>query len=243
MKIVKIKSLVYKEFYMARKPMIIGMFNFLIFALMGILIEASFQSGNLALLSDAVKGDIKEMADLGIILYPVIMVCFIVTFIAEASLKDEASAWKRFCHTTPASPVDFAIAKYAAFLITILAESLFSFLYAAFICHIIGVAFSALYAAYIWAMVVLTTLMAVLNHLGVLLFHTKDKAGLFMFGVLFGMILMLVFINMNAGNTEFTTKVIDNILIGLLHWMPVMTAMILVVGCVLSAMLLKRREA
>lgn len=243
MRTAAIKSLVYKEFYMARKPLLIGMLNFLIFALMGVLAETSFRSGNLALLSDVIKDDIKEMVDLSAILCPVLMVCFLTLFIADSSLKDEVTVWKRFCHATPASHIDFAVSKYVTFLIAVLAESVFSFIYTAFICSIIGAPLSALYAAYILAVVVLTTLMAVLNHVGILLFYTKDKAGLFMTAVLFGIILIPAFIGMNFSDADSAREVVGKGLIFLLPWMPVMTAVILAVGCAVSAVLLRRREA
>ena len=243
MRTAAVKSLVYKEFYMARKPLMIEMLNFLILALMGVLAEISFRSGNLALLSDVIKDDIKEMVDLSAILCPVLMVCFLTTFIADSSLKDEVTVWKRFCCSTPASYIDLAVAKYVSLLITVLAESAFSFIYTAFICSIIGAPFSALYAAYILAVVVLTTLMAVLNHVGILLFHTKDKAGLFMTAVLFGMILISALIGMNFSDADSAREVVHKSLIFLLPWMPIMTVVILAVGCAVSAVLLRRREA
>ena len=243
MRTATVKSLVYKEFYMARKPLMIEMLNFLIVALMGVLAETSFRSGNLLLLSDVIKDDIKEMVDLCAILCPVLMVCFLTTFIADSSLKDEVTAWKRFCRSTPASHIDFAVSKYVTLLITVLAESAFSFIYTAFICSIIGTPFSALYAAYILAVVALTTLMAVLNHVGILLFHTKDKAGIFMAVVLFGIILIPVLTGMNLSDADSAREVVSQSLIFLLPWMPVMTAVILAVGCAVSAVLLRRREA
>ena len=243
MRTAAVKSLVYKEFYMARKPLMIEMLNFLIVALMGVLAETSFRSGNLLLLSDVIKDDIKEMVDLSVILCPVLMVCFLTTFIADSSLKDEVTAWKRFCRSTPASYIDFAVAKYVSLLITVLAEGAFSFIYTAFICRIIGTPFSTLYAAYILAVVVLTTLMAVLNHVGILLFHTKDKAGMFMTAVLFGIILISVLIGTNFSDADSAKEIVSQSLIFLLPWMPIMTAIILAVGCAVSAVLLRRREA
>lgn len=243
MKIPAIKSMVYKEFYMAKKTLLLGMLSFLIFAVMGILAEISFQIGNLALLSDAIKDDIKEMVDLSVILFPVFMVCSLTSFIADSSLKDEMTAWKRFCYAVPASYIDFAVSKYAALLIAVLAEIAISFIYAAFICSIIGAPFSALYTAYILAVVALTTLMAVLSHVGVLLFHTKDKAGLFMFAVLLGTILIPAFVMTNYSDAELGREVVDRSMIFLLPWMPVMTAAVLAVGCAVSAVLLRRREA
>lgn len=243
MRTAAVKSLVYKEFYMARKPLMIEMLNFLILALMGVLAEISFRSGNLALLSDVIKDDIKEMVDLSAILCPVLMVCFLTTFIADSSLKDEVTVWKRFCYSTPASHIDLAVAKYVSLLITVLAESAFSFIYTAFICSIIDAPFSALYAAYILAVVVLTTLMAVLNHVGILLFHTKDKAGLFMTAVLFGIILISALIGTNLSDADSAREVVNKSLIFLLPWLPIMTVAILAVGCAVSAVLLRRREA
>ena len=243
MRTAAVKSLVYKEFYMARKPLMIEMINFLIFALMGVLAETSFRSGNLALLSDVIRDDIKEMIDLSAILCPVLMVCFLTLFIADSSLKDEVTAWKRFCYSTPASHIDLAVAKYVSLLITVLAESVISFVYTAFICGIIGAPFSALYAAYILAVVVLTTLMAVLNYVGILLFHTKDKAGLFMTAVLFGMIMIPALIGTNLSDVASAREIVGKGLIFLLPWMPIMTAVILAVGCAVSAVLLRRREA
>ena len=243
MKIAAIKSLVYKEFYMAKKQLLIGTVTFLIFAVICVMVEVSFLTGNLANLSADIVGEIKTGIDFSVLLYPVLMAGLLTMFVAETSLKDEVVAWKRFCYAAPASHIDFAVAKYAAILIALLVEMVVSFIYAALLCRIMGVEFSAVHAAYILAAVVLVALMAVLNQVGVLLFHTKDKAGLFMFGVL--MIIALIFagIYRTGAGTELSKDVMDHIVMSWLPWMPVMTAVILAAGCAVSAVLYRRREA
>lgn len=243
MKTAAVKSLVYKEFYMARKTLLIDVMTFLIFALIGILAEISFRSGNLALLSDAIKDDIKDTVDFSAVCFPVFMVCLFSNSFSEVSLKDDVAAWKRFCYSAPASHVDFALAKYMSFLITVLAEIMISFIYAAFVCRIIGTPLSALYIAYILACVALTTLMAVLDHVGILLFHTKDKAGLFMFGVLIGIILLPALVYTNLADAEITRETVNNSFLLFLPWLPVMTVVFLAAGCAASIILFKRREA
>lgn len=243
MKITAVKSLVYKEFYMARKQLLIGTAVFLIFAVICVMVEVSFLTGNLANLSAAVADDIKAGVDFSTLLYPVLMASALSLFIAETSLKDEVAAWKRFCYATPASHIDFAVAKYATVLITILVELIVSFAYAAFWCRIMGVEFSAVHAAYIMAAVTFTTLMAVLNHVGVLLFRTKDKAGLFMLGVLIGIVLIFSGICRNSVGTKLTKDVMDRIVVSWRPWLPVAIMAIPAAGCAASAVLYRRREA
>ena len=243
MKIAAIKSLVYKEFYMARKQLLIGTAIFLIFAVICVMVEVSFMTGNLANLSVAVAGDIKTGIDFSAVLYPVLMACSLTMYVSETSLKDEAVAWKRFCYAVPASHLDFAVAKYAAVFITLLVGMVVSFAYAAFLCRIMGVEFSAVHAAYILTAVVFVTLMAVLSQVGVLLFHTKDKAGLFMFGVLIGIVLLFAGIYRTGAHEEFTKDVIDCIVVSWLPWLPVTIIAIPAAGCAVSAVLYRRREA
>lgn len=243
MKITAIKSLVYKEFYMARKQLLIGTATFLIFAVICLMVEVSFLTGNLANLSADISGEIKASVDFSALLYPILMAGSLVLFIAETSLKDEIVVWKRFCYATPASHIDFAVAKYAAVLITILVELVVSFVYAAFWCRIMGVGFSAVHAAYIMTAVTFTTLMAVLNQVGVLLFHTKDKAGLFMFGALIGIVLIFTGIYRTGAYEALTKDVIDRIVVSWLPWLPVMIVAIPAAGCAVSAVLYRRREA
>lgn len=242
MKPAAVKSLIYKEFYMARKPLLIQMITFVLFAVLGILIEVSFQIGNLALLSSSIKNDIKEMADFCIIIYPVFMAGVFTFTISDASMKDEDAAWKRFCYSTPASRMDFAVAKYTAFLMTIIVESVFSFVYVAVICHIIDVKFSKLYLSYVLAVIAVTTFMAILNHIGILLFHSKDKAGFLMLAVLLSIVLIPVLINRNSGNVLITKEVMESSAIYLLPWLPAIIVAALILGCLASAVLLKRRE-
>ena len=243
MKMTAVKSLVYKEFYMARKHLLIGTAIFLIFAVICVMVELSFLTGNLANLSADIVGDIKTGIDFSAVLYPVLMACSLTMFVAETSLKDEAVAWKRFCYAVPASHLDFAVAKYAAFLITLLVGMVVSFAYAVFLCRIMGVEFSAVHIAYILAAVVLVTLMAVLNQVGVLLFRTKDKAGLFMFGVLVIIVLVFAGIYKTGAGIELTKDVIDRIVVSWLPWLPVMIIEIPAAGCAVSAVLYRRREA
>lgn len=242
MKPAAVKSLIYKEFYMASKPLLTQMITFVLFAIMGILIEVSFQIGNLALLSDSIKSEIKEMVDFGILIYPVFMAGIFTFTISDTSMKDEDAAWKRFCYSTPVSHMDFAIAKYTAFLMTIIVESILSFAYVAVVCHILNVKFSKIYLAYILAVIAVTTFMAILNHVGILLFHSKDKAGLLMFAVLLSIVLIPVLINRKSGNVPFTKEVMESSAIYLLPWLPGIIAVALILGCLASAMLLKRRE-
>lgn len=243
MKIAAIKSLVYKEFYMAKKQLLIGTVTFLIFAVICIMVEVSFLTGNLANLSAAIVDDIKAGADLSALLFPVLMACSLTMFVIETSLKDEAVAWKRFCYAVPASHLDFAVAKYAAVLITLLVGMVVSFAYAAFLCCIMGVEFSAVHAAYILAAVVLVTLMTVLNQIGVLLLHTKDKAGLFMFGVLVIIVLIFTGIYRTGAGAELTKDVLDRIVVSWLPWLPVTIIAVPAAGCAVSAVLYRRREA
>lgn len=242
MKPAAVKSLIYKEFYMARKPLLIQMVTFVLVAVMGILIEVSFQIGNLALLSDSIKSEIKEMVDFGILIYPVLMAGIFTFMISDASMKDEDVAWKRFCYSTPASHKDFAIAKYTVFLMTIIVESIFSLVYVAVVCHILNVKFSKLYLAYVLTAIAVTTFMAILDHLGILLFHSKDKAGLFMLVVLLSIVLIPVLLNKSSGNVPITKEVMESSAIYLLPWLPGIIAMTLILGCLVSAVLLKRRE-
>lgn len=243
MKITAIKSLVYKEFYMARKQLLIGTATFLIFTVICLMVEVSFLTGNLANLSADIAGEIKAGVDFSALLYPILMACSLTMFVAETSLKDEAVAWKRFCYAAPASHIDFAVAKYAAVLITLLVGMVPSFAYAVFLCRIMGVGFSAVHAAYILAAAVLMTMMVVLNQVGVLLFHTKDKAGMFMFGVLIGIVLIFAGIYRNSAGTELTKEVVDRIVVSWLPWLPVMIIAIPAAGCAVSAALYRRREA
>lgn len=243
MKITAIKSLIYKEFYMARKQLLIGTAAFLIFAVVCIMIEVSFLTGNLANLPAVVAGDIKAGVDFGAYIYPALIACSLTMFVVETSLKDEAVAWKRFYYAAPASNIDFAVAKYAAVLITLLAEIAVSFVYAAFLCRITGVKFSAVHVAYIMVAAVLMTLMTVLNQVGVLLFRTRDKAGLFMFGVMVGIVVILAGIYRDSAGTELVKDVVDRIVVSWLPWLPVMIIAIPAAGCAVNAALYRRREA
>lgn len=242
MKTAAIKSLVYKEFYMARKPLLINLFTFFICAVGGILVEMSFQVGNLALLSDTIKSEIKNIIDFAVMVYPVLAACIGAWTLSDVSLKDENSLWKRFCYTLPADHFDFALAKYMVFLLTIIPEIVLSFAYTAVVCHVMGIRFSKLHLAYILAIIALTTLMAIVNHVGILLFHTKDKAGLFLCAVLAFIVLFIGVLINRTGAGPMSKAVVDNILIRLLPWLPVVSAAAMIIGCAVSAMLLKRRE-
>lgn len=237
-----VKSLIYKEFYMAKKPMLLQTITLLFFAVLGILIEISFQMGNLALLPDAVLKEIKGTADVSVIIYPVFAACCFTYTMSDGSLKDEDVAWKRFSYTLPAGAINFALAKFISFLILMVFESIFSFAYVALACHFIGVAFSKLYVSYILILIAFTTFMAVINHTGILLFHTRDKAGLFMTGILFALIFLAVFLNRNILKIEFTGEGIEKAAVWLSPWMLGAIVVIWVLGFLISVMLLKRRE-
>ena len=252
MKPAAVKSLIYKEFYMARKPLLIQTVNFILFAVLGILVELSFRIGNLALLPDTVLSEIKAMADFSIILFPIFMAGTFSYIISDVALKDENIAWKRFCYTLPAGHMDFAMAKYLSMLLAIAVEIVISFAYVAAVCRVMGSPFSRVYLSYILAVVALAAVMAVSNHIGILLFHTRDKAGLFMMGVILGISLIVVYFsgnfavmdsgNMGLENVSVRKEAMDAAAVNLLPWFAVMIGAVWVIGFLTSSMLYKRRE-
>lgn len=252
MKPAAVKSLIYKEFYMARKPLLIQTVSLILFAVLGILVELSFRIGNLALLPDAVLSEIKEMVDFSVILFPVFMAGSFSYTISEVSVKDENIAWKRFCYTLPAGHMDFAMAKYLSMLLIMAAEIVISFAYVAAVCRVMGILFSRVYLSYILAVIAAATVMAVSYHIGILLFHTRDKAGLFMLGVFLGICLIVVYFsgnfsvmdsgNIGLENMSMRREAIDAAVVNRLPWFAVMICAVWGIGFLISTMLYKRRE-
>ena len=120
-------GLLFREWYIAKKKvilylvMIAGVFALCIMALL------SFEYGNLALLDEQIKSAVYVEIVPMIKLYPMLAAGMLCTAVGESTVFDERKLWKYFSKSTPVSCFRMAGAKYTLMAAGVLLGLLLSF--------------------------------------------------------------------------------------------------------------------
>lgn len=114
------KSLLYREYYVARKFYISNLIGYFMFVIVSLLALLSYRWGNLHLYSHLMSDTIKAGLDNVIKFAPV----FIATVFWGGALdtipNDEKVSWARFRMACPAKPFPLALAKYSCLFLSCL---------------------------------------------------------------------------------------------------------------------------
>ena len=231
-------ALLYRELLLCRKSLMTHMVSTLIFTMMPILVILSLRYGNLVMLPEHIVADIRANNDLMLTLYAVICPSMLVMAVAESAVFDTQIKWDRFRRSTPVKPARMALAKYALFVILLLASVVIS-IAVMVLCHgLLGTPVLKTDIAVILAIITLTTLMCVLSQVFIMLFRSVDKGMLAMIGCIAAVIFLLP-------EKWKATLSLDRMLRAaeaLLPLTPVVLMGILLLGVVLTTFIYARRE-
>lgn len=238
-------SLIYRELFLARKNIGRNIFALFLFSILGIMIQLSFQYGNLALIPKESLTDAQEMITMSLYLFPLLMTCGIGFALCESAQREVYKPWMRFYHTTPVGCVKLSLAKYVTLFLMNVVSVIFSVIYLMIIGEITNTGFS------IQQLSVVAVVLGVVNAFGgflqvfTMLLGSLDKAGILMLGVLIAAeFFVMTFVVPQGGWTEkaLTWELIQFWCMNHLEISLLILLASYVVGGVATAMLYKRRE-
>lgn len=249
--------LVYRDFYMSKKALLISAFSFIAFFVLSILIVISFDYGNIRtiLLETALKDfpDAEEMLrtykeNFGFVLkiYPIFCAVSMSIEIAQVSVNDEKTAWKYFYRSAPVSCRKKALVKFFEFFVFDILGFVISYLYSLVFSAVSGIEMTYSDMGMILAGIALGTAMAVLLYIFILIFHSLDKAGLMLTAVfamvLIGIEIYFAFHPIKDVSDMGPFVALKNAFETLGLYSVLITAVFLLAGFIITEMLYKRRE-
>lgn len=240
------KGLLFREFFIIRKLMVLNLASFVLIAVISLLILLSFRIGNLALLPENIQAEFTKGFGALIDLIITVFAGALVWGCAEAVMRDEFPAWQIFRRTTPVSPWRFALARYIVLAGSCVLGLVCVFFYELFYCAIRDERLNEEKIAVVLVVFALLTAVGVIFQLAMMWLHSRDKAGIVLCVLMMGCSMIIFFSGLTVSSdgdvlewlrvfgTKFAMK--------LLPFMPLIFLGILLAGYVCSGFLLKRRE-
>lgn len=231
-------ALLYRELILCRKSLLAYLATTVIFTLIPLLLILSLQYGNLTMLPETIKADIRADNDLMLTLFAVICPCMLVISLAESAVFDTRIKWDRFRRSTPVKPARMALAKYALFLILLLLSVAFSAAVMVLCRRLLQTSVTITDFAVIMAIITAFSMLTVLAQVFILLLRSVDKGMLAMIGC----VATVVFLIPREWKANITA---DRLLSGaeyLLPLTPVILLGILALGFGLTTFIYARRE-
>ena len=249
--------LVYRDFYMSKKALLISAFSFIAFFVLSILVVISFDYGNIrTILLETVLKDLPEAEEMlgtykenfGFVLkiYPIFCAVSMSIEAAQVSINDEKTAWKYFYRSAPVSCRKKALVKFFEFFVLDILGFIVSYGYSLVFSAVSGIEMSRSDMGMILAGIALGTAIAVLLYIFILIFHSLDKAGLMLVAtftaVIVGIETYFAFHPQKDVSDMGAFAELKNAFETLAPYSVLITAAFLLVGFFITEMLYKRRE-
>ncbi len=233
------KALIYRELILCRKNlvMVIGFVGVAGFML---LVQLSFEIGNLSKLPPDMIEDMGEAIVTMMLYMPAMIGCMLGTICEVSVTKDLKPLWNRFRISTPISEWKFSAARCIVLTAATLVGYGLSLGYAALVCAIRGEAFTLAIFANITTILLATTLFTVLLQLGIMLLGSADKAGLVIIGLL--MLIFAVITYLTDPKNNFEADILEKFSAAILPFSLLIFAALVAVNWAGTALLMKRRE-
>lgn len=238
------KGLLFREFFIIRKLMVLNLASFALIAAISLLILLSFRIGNLALLPENIKAELTKGFGVPIDLVITVFAGTLVWGCAEAVMRDEFPAWQIFRRTTPVSPWRFALARSIVLAGSCVLGLVCVFLYELFYCAIRDERLNEEKIAVVLVVFALQTVLGVIFQLAVMWLHSRDKAGIVICALMCSTIIFFSSLTVTSDGDVLKWLRVSGTEVAkrLLPFMPLIFLGILLAGYVCSGFLLKRRE-
>ena len=234
-------SLIYREFFLARKNIGSNLCGYVAFAILGLLIYLSFQYGNLA----QVEADQESIA-MFIYTFPLLIGSGLCFSLAESCKREVYTPWMRFCHTTPVGCVKLALAKYVTLTLLNIMSFVIAGTYMWVIAKVSGESLGMGQFSVVIVLLTFCNIFGIILQVFTMLFKSQDKAGILMVVILIATEVVIM-TNQKPENVEFVEQIMT--WEGIQSWCLSHLAICLmifvlsnVVGFVATALLYKRRE-
>ena len=236
-------SLIYREFFLARKNIGSNLCGYVAFTILGLLIYLSFQYGNLA----QVEAD-RESITMFIYMFPLLTGSGFCFSLAESCKREVYTPWMRFCHTTPVGCVKLALAKYVTLTLLNIISFVIAGTYMWVIAKVSGESLGMGQFSVVIILLTFCNIFGIILQVFTMFFKSQDKAGILMAVILVAT--EVVVVTKQTKSIE-NAELIEQMLTweGIQSWCLSHLAICLmifvlsnVVGFVATALLYKRRE-
>lgn len=242
-------GLLYREWALVKKPLVIMIVTSLSAIVLSFLVVLSFRYGNLALLDDKLKEAVFGDFAFAVKALPVLAVTVLVSATSDSAVIDTNIKWERFRRTTPASCLRLALAKYTILAVLTLFAAGGALGVMALMCYAMNMTFTVNDAAASLVLLAAVVIFSVAMQVAVTYFKSSDKAGLTVAGVMCACLFPIIAANrdiISADNSGMSgTERLDILtkrFAEVLPAVPLAIAATLAVGLFATAMIYKRRE-
>lgn len=241
--------LLYREWVLIKKPLIITVITSLSTIILAFLVVLSFRYGNLALLDENIKTAVFGDFAFVIKAMPVLAVCVLVSAPADSTMADVNIKWERFRRSTPVSCLRLALAKYTILTVLTLLAAGGALGSMALMCSAMGAAFTANDAAVSLVLLAAVVIFSVAMQVAVICFKSSDKAGLAVSGVMIVCMFPIIAANRDIFSADSSAMsgmerfdILTQRFADALPAVPLVIAAALALGLFATTMIYKRRE-
>lgn len=234
--------LIYREFLLCRKNIIILLFAVILTMIVCLLISVSMKYGNLARADEEIRHILGNSRYMGMY----IGLCYMTIF--GSSLNDEMRGiWRLFRKSAPVSPWILALSKKLFMIICMMISFALSFLYMAADSAISGDPISINDISILAMITALMVYLLTVDHIGVQLTHSKDKSGLISLVLSLLLAVPLAIVMKKTGISDINDpmekmRILSDMCVDALPYSCLIIAAALIIGFVVSALIYKRRE-
>lgn len=244
MRMSALKCLIYRDLFLARKPLLFNGVLALFMMFFGILVSLSTKYGNLA----HVPKDYQDLLGEGLFILscvlPVYMCAVVGTSVSETMQFECDDKWRRFRLSTPVSEYIFALARYIVLLGAVAVCTGISLVYMWGNSVITGEPVSAQSIAFVLAITFVFLIFSLLMQILIQLLGSADRAGIAMVVVLFP-VMFLVMTHFELAEkipADAGMQFLLELCATYLPHISVIFVVFLVISFVVTAKLYKRRE-
>lgn len=240
-------GLLYCEWALMKKHLLILAISALCMTAMAFLAVLSFRCGNLAdLIDENTKKLIFEDLAVAAKAFPALCVCYAISAPVDAAMYETKTVWVHFRHTTPANGFRLALAKFTVMTALTLISAGAAIGATALSCAVQGTDFAVSDIALALTGLAVFLVLCVIMYVCMILFKSRDKGGLAAIGV-FAVCLLPVVIpainNMPDGmNGLETFNFIMEKTVDILPFIPIIIVAALALGLLATTLIYKRRE-
>jgi len=229
------KSLLYREFYVARKFYGLNLLVYVMFVVVGLLALLSYRWGNLHLYSHLMSDMAKTGVDNAIRFTPVFIAACFFGGALDSVPNDEKVGWRRFRTACPAKPFQLSLAKYSCLFLTWLVSFGMALGWLGLHSLLTGVAITRKDITTIFGIYSILAFFFITIVNLIIWLKSSDLAVLIFLGVLFGSVIIIAFIDPDFSKTKA-------FFVSLLPFAPLMIPVLFLLGLFCTTMLYGRRE-
>lgn len=237
-----LKYLIYREFFLARKPIFVAGVVTLFMMIFGILVSLSTKYGNLAYVPEQYGDALEEGLLIFSCFLPPCMCTFVGMSVAELIQLECDNKWRRFRLSTPVKGYIFTLAKYLLLLGTVAVSIGITLAYMWVNSIITGNPIPSQNIAFVLAVTFIFLMFCLLMQILTLLLGSPERAGIALLGIWFPVMFFVMTSTWVVDSAGAGMQFLVDLSETYLPHISVVFVLFLIVSYVVTAALYERRE-